>query len=252
MTMLFTGILWCWKIQILPDLVKKYLAKNVTIFEIINNNTRKTGVLVLTLNNVSSRNHTRTQTDLIRTECTGHANPHLVQTLISINGVDSFTRDSSDVGHTGVFGRTRTNLKFFPRYTKAQVGRGRQESLSHCVVAAAGMSAVYKSRRPMSSAARRRRDDVAWPISQHAMLPAAWLLGKHGRQRRRRSLSRWSPFGSLRAPLFVKHLPPAGRQPSTTSSLIYLSSRLSLGLCCQYFCAPIFAVKGKQWPRRCN
>jgi len=43
-------------------------------------------------------------------------------------------------------------------------------------VAAAGMSAVYKSRRPMSSAARRRRDDVAWPISQHAMLPAACRL----------------------------------------------------------------------------
>jgi hypothetical protein len=28
----------------------------------------------------------------------------------------------------------------------------------------------------MSSAARRRGDDVAWPISQHAMLPAACRL----------------------------------------------------------------------------
>ena len=99
------------------------------IFGIINNNTRKTGVLVLTLNNVSSRNHTRTQTDLIRTECTGHANPHLVQTLISINGVDSFTRDSSDVGHTGVFGRTRTNLKFFPEIYKS-TGRSGQAGIS--------------------------------------------------------------------------------------------------------------------------
>lgn len=156
---------------------------------------------------------------------------HWARKSALVSDTDQAQRSSLD--HSGQLGR-RTHRSFgahknqliFPRrYTKAQVGRGRQEYLSHCVVAAPGMSAVYKSRRPKSSAARRRRDDVAWPISQHAMLPAAWLLGKHGRQRRRRSLSRWSPLGSLRAPLFVKHLPPASRQPSTTSSLIYLSSR---------------------------
>lgn len=84
-------------------------------------------VMVLTLNNVSSRNHTRTQTDLIRTECTGHANPHLVQTLISINGVDSFTRDSSDTPE--FFRRTRTNLNIFPEIYKS-TGRSGQAGIS--------------------------------------------------------------------------------------------------------------------------
>jgi hypothetical protein len=88
-------------------------------------------VMVLTLNNVSSRNHTRTQTDLIRTECTGHANPHLVQTLISINGVDSFTRDSSDVGHTGVFRAHKNQLKYFSRDIQKHRSVGAGRNLSH-------------------------------------------------------------------------------------------------------------------------
>lgn len=106
---------------------------------------------------------------------------HWTRKSALVSDTDQAQRSSLD--HSGQLGR-RTHRSFgahknqliFPRRnTKAQVGQGRQEYLSHCVVAAAGMSAVYKSRRPKSSAARRRRDDVAWPISQHAMLPACRL-----------------------------------------------------------------------------
>lgn len=146
-----------------------------------------------------------------------------------------FTRDSSDASDTPEFSGAHELNNFFPKVYKStgRMGQaGISLSLSHCVVAAAGMSAVYKSRRPMSSAARRRRDDVAWPISQHAMLPAARLLGKHGRQRRRRPLSRWSPLGSLRAPLFVK-TPSSSRQTAIYDFFSHLP--VLSGLCWPIF-----------------